>query len=83
MQQKEMLAQEAQKNSHEKFKTSIVPFSGQILSALIATQDKKMICKEIKGLKKYGLTDKDLLTVLGEIKDIGYPAFNPTDCKVK
>ena len=62
---------------------SVIPDLGEILSALIATQDKKMICKEIKALRGYGIKDEDLLTVLREIKDLGHPGFNPTDCKGK
>ena len=82
-QQKERLDIMAKDNFSGQIETDVVPNSGQILSALIATQDKRLICNEIETLKRYGLTDEDLLTVLREIKDIGYPGFNPTDCKVK
>ena len=62
---------------------SIIPFSGELLSGLIGTQDNQFICKEIKALKREGLTDDDLLTVLEQLKDIGYPEFKLSNCKVK
>ena len=62
---------------------SFIPFLGELLSGLIATQDYSLICKEITELKVYGITDDQLLSVIEQLKDLGYPGFNPTDCKVK
>ena len=60
-----------------------IPLAVDVVSALIATQDKKMICKEIKAHKRFGLTDNQFLSLIEQLKDVGYPGFNPTDCKVK
>jgi hypothetical protein len=55
--------------------------AGQILAALIATQDKQKICEEIKTFHTYGLSNQDLQAWTKRIKSLGYPDFDINTCK--
>lgn len=55
--------------------------AGQILSALIATQDKNKICAEIKELDNFGLTASDVQAWEKRLKGLGFPSFDLTICK--
>jgi len=85
MWQKKELRQRIKKDKEtpEDIKIDLSQDLGQILSALISTQDKKTICAEIKKLRTYGLTTKDLLIWMKRIKDVGYPGFDINLCKRK
>jgi hypothetical protein len=81
MQQKEWLRQKAKKETPEDMKITFNVNAGSILSALIATQDKKIICSEIKNLNPYGLTVNGLQAWIKRINDLGYPEFDINICK--
>ena len=60
-----------------------IPFSEEVLSALIGTQDKKLICKEIRDHKRFGLSNDQLLSVVEQLNDLGFPGVNLFNCEEK